>query len=59
MRRKLQEERHRCRDCANSYGWHNESFHDGRMLMCRCRLHEEHEFLLDRLEKCGDFKQRR
>lgn len=45
-----------CRDCANSYGWHNESFHDGRLLMCKCKAHGEHEFLLDgKNNRCKEF----
>lgn len=25
-----------CRDCAHSYDWHNRSFHDGHLILCRC-----------------------
>lgn len=25
-----------CRECAHSYDWHNRSFNDGHLILCRC-----------------------
>lgn len=52
----------RCRDCAHSYDWHNRSFHDGHLILCRCPHDAKSQngvfckFLSD--AACALFKQR-
>lgn len=27
-----------CRECQHSYDWHNRSFYDGHLILCRCEF---------------------
>lgn len=33
-----------CRDCEHSYDWHNRSFHDGHLILCRCPFDAKSKF---------------
>lgn len=51
-----------CRECAHSYDWHNRSFNDGHLILCRCPhdARSQHgkfcKFLSD--PECEHFKER-
>lgn len=51
-----------CRECAHSYDWHNRSFNDGHLILCRCPLDKKTQhgkyckFLSD--PECDQFKPR-
>ncbi|MGN0237592.1 MAG: hypothetical protein ACI4AK_05855 [Lepagella sp.] len=37
-RQQVEEEKHKCAECAHSYDWQNRSFDDGHLILCRCNL---------------------
>lgn len=48
-----------CRDCVHSYGWYNQSFHDGHFIFCRCQFYKNGvfcKFLSD--PQCANFVKR-
>lgn len=51
--------KYRCRDCTNSYDWHNKAL-DGHFILCRCP-YKQHGgkfcIFLSNLQ-CGHFKLR-
>ncbi len=49
-----------CRDCKNSYDWHEKSYDTGLPFMCRCHYHHDGKyikFLKD--PQCEHFELRR
>lgn len=36
---KIEKPKHTCRECANSYDWHDKAFNGG-MILCRCPYDE-------------------
>ena len=32
--------KYQCKDCANSYDWHNKAL-DGHLILCRCRYKKQ------------------
>lgn len=59
-RKKPNQIRRHCYECAESYDWHEKGA-DGKPFLCRCRHRKEggkYSIFLDDYE-CGHFKQRK
>ena len=62
-KKKPEAPKYRCRDCAHSYDWQNRSFHDGHLILCRCKYDAKSQhgkfckFLSD--YACGSYLKRK